>query len=49
MDAGLDLLTPGWSEILYDSLIQDIYCFIGDELFNKNSDQSSISNHFFFL
>lgn len=21
MDAGLDLLTPGWSEILYDTLI----------------------------
>lgn len=25
MDAGLDLLTPGWSEILYDTLIWDLY------------------------
>lgn len=47
IDAGLDLLTPEWSEILYDALIQDIYCFIGDKLFNKSSDQSGISNLFY--
>jgi len=28
MDAGLDLLTPGWSEILYDTLIQDFYIIL---------------------
>ena len=25
MDAGLDLLTPGWSEILYDTFIRDLH------------------------
>lgn len=35
MDTGLDLLTPEWSEILYETLINFLYYFICDELLNK--------------